>query len=136
MHSIALILRTLPRGHMCGLHYRKSDKQKIAEAFHATKVDDFILPPRDCNFLDPRNYAPGAGLIHATACCLESNSAVEANELANPGIDFISMMPAILVLDDEREVHAVVVMTMNTYRGSRRKTQRVRCHGVGKRGFS
>ena len=26
---------------MCGRYYRKSDKQQIAEAFHATKVDDF-----------------------------------------------------------------------------------------------
>ena len=32
---------------MCGRYYRKSDKQKIAEAFHATKVDDFPLPPWD-----------------------------------------------------------------------------------------
>jgi hypothetical protein len=30
---------------MCGRYYRKGDKQKIAEAFHATKVDDFVLPP-------------------------------------------------------------------------------------------
>jgi len=34
---------------MCGRYYRKSDKQKIAEAFHATKVDDFPLPPWDYN---------------------------------------------------------------------------------------
>jgi putative SOS response-associated peptidase YedK len=34
---------------MCGSYYRKSDKQKIAEAFHATKVDDFPLPPWDYN---------------------------------------------------------------------------------------
>jgi putative SOS response-associated peptidase YedK len=34
---------------MCGHYYRKSDKQKIAEAFHATKVDDFPLPPWDYN---------------------------------------------------------------------------------------
>jgi putative SOS response-associated peptidase YedK len=34
---------------MCGRFYRKSDKQKIAEAFHATKVDDFPLPPWDYN---------------------------------------------------------------------------------------
>jgi hypothetical protein len=32
---------------MCGRYYRKSDKQKIAEAFHATKVDEFPLPPWD-----------------------------------------------------------------------------------------
>lgn len=34
---------------MCGRYYRRSDKQKIAEAFHATKVDDFPLPPDDYN---------------------------------------------------------------------------------------
>ena len=34
---------------MCGRYYRKSDKQKIAEAFRATKVDDFPLPPWDYN---------------------------------------------------------------------------------------
>ena len=34
---------------MCGRYYRKSDKQKIAEAFHTTKVDDFPLPPWDYN---------------------------------------------------------------------------------------
>jgi putative SOS response-associated peptidase YedK len=34
---------------MCGRYYRRSDKQKIAEAFHATKVDDFELPPADYN---------------------------------------------------------------------------------------
>jgi putative SOS response-associated peptidase YedK len=34
---------------MCGRYYRKSDKQKIAEVFHATKVDDFVLPPWDYN---------------------------------------------------------------------------------------
>ena len=34
---------------MCGRYCRKSDKQKIAEAFHATKVDDFPLPPWDYN---------------------------------------------------------------------------------------
>jgi putative SOS response-associated peptidase YedK len=34
---------------MCGRYYRKSDKQKIAEAFHATRVDDFPLPPWDYN---------------------------------------------------------------------------------------
>jgi putative SOS response-associated peptidase YedK len=30
-------------------YYRKSDKQKIAEVFHATQVDDFPLPPWDYN---------------------------------------------------------------------------------------
>ncbi len=34
---------------MCGRYYRKSDKQKIAETFHATRVDDFPLPPWDYN---------------------------------------------------------------------------------------
>ena len=34
---------------MCGRYYRKSDKQKIAEAFHVSKVDDFPLPPWDFN---------------------------------------------------------------------------------------
>jgi putative SOS response-associated peptidase YedK len=39
---------------MCGRYYRKSDKQKIAEAFHATKVDDFPLPPWDYNVAPTR----------------------------------------------------------------------------------
>jgi putative SOS response-associated peptidase YedK len=34
---------------MCGRYYRKSDKQKIAEGFHVSKVDDFPLPPWDYN---------------------------------------------------------------------------------------
>ena len=34
---------------MCGRYYRMSDKQKIAEAFHVGKVDDFPLPPWDYN---------------------------------------------------------------------------------------
>jgi|SRR5215472_224488 len=34
---------------MCGRYYRKSDKQKIAEAFHASSVDDFPMPPWDHN---------------------------------------------------------------------------------------
>ena len=32
---------------MCGRYYRKSNKQKIAEAFHASRVDDLVLPPWD-----------------------------------------------------------------------------------------
>jgi putative SOS response-associated peptidase YedK len=32
---------------MCGRYYRKSDKKKIADAFHAAKVNDFPLPPWD-----------------------------------------------------------------------------------------
>ena len=39
---------------MCGRYYRKKDKQKIAEAFHATKVDDFVVPPRDYNVAPTR----------------------------------------------------------------------------------
>jgi putative SOS response-associated peptidase YedK len=34
---------------MCGRYYRRSDKQKIAEAFHVSQVDDFALPPWDYN---------------------------------------------------------------------------------------
>jgi putative SOS response-associated peptidase YedK len=34
---------------MCGRYYRKGDKQKIAEAFHVSKVDDFPLPSWDYN---------------------------------------------------------------------------------------
>jgi hypothetical protein len=35
---------------MCGRYYRKSDKQKIAEAFHAHLVDDGTpSPPWDYN---------------------------------------------------------------------------------------
>lgn len=34
---------------MCGRYYRRSDKQKIAEAFHVKKVGDFPLPPWDYN---------------------------------------------------------------------------------------
>jgi putative SOS response-associated peptidase YedK len=34
---------------MCGRYYRKSDKQKIADAFHVKHVEDFPLPPWDYN---------------------------------------------------------------------------------------
>jgi putative SOS response-associated peptidase YedK len=34
---------------MCGRYYRRSDKQKIAEAFHVKQVGDFPLPPADYN---------------------------------------------------------------------------------------
>jgi putative SOS response-associated peptidase YedK len=34
---------------MCGRYYRRSNKQRIAEAFHATRIDDFPLPPWDYN---------------------------------------------------------------------------------------
>jgi hypothetical protein len=36
----------------------KSDKQKIAEAFHASKVDDFVLPPWDYNVIRPSFAEP------------------------------------------------------------------------------
>ena len=42
---------------MCGRYYRRSDKQKIAEAFHASKVDDFPLPPWDYN-VAPQTMQP------------------------------------------------------------------------------
>jgi putative SOS response-associated peptidase YedK len=42
---------------MCGRYYRRSDKQKIAEVFHATKVDDFPLPPWDYN-VAPQTMQP------------------------------------------------------------------------------
>lgn len=34
---------------MCGRYYRRSDKQKIAEVFHVSQVEDFPLPPWDYN---------------------------------------------------------------------------------------
>jgi putative SOS response-associated peptidase YedK len=34
---------------MCGRYYRRSDKQKIAEAFHVAQVEDFPLPSWDYN---------------------------------------------------------------------------------------
>lgn len=42
---------------MCGRYYRKSDKQKIAETFHVTVVDDFVLPPWDYN-VAPTTFQP------------------------------------------------------------------------------
>jgi hypothetical protein len=45
---------------MCGRYYRKSDKQKIAEAFHVTKVDDFPLPPWDYNVAPPLRSNPSS----------------------------------------------------------------------------
>lgn len=42
---------------MCGRYYRKSDKQKIAESFHVTHVDDFPLPPADYN-VSPTTMQP------------------------------------------------------------------------------
>nr|AOS95179.1 putative ACR [uncultured bacterium] len=40
---------------MCGRYYRKSDKQKIAEAFHVKQVGDFPLPPSDYNVAPSTN---------------------------------------------------------------------------------
>jgi hypothetical protein len=34
---------------MCDRYYRRSDEQKIAEAFHVGQVDDFALPRWDYN---------------------------------------------------------------------------------------
>ena len=42
---------------MCGRYYRRSDKQKIAEAFHIAQVDDFALPPWDYN-VAPTTHQP------------------------------------------------------------------------------
>ena len=42
---------------MCGRYYRKADKQKIAEAFHVSQVDDFVLPPWDYN-VAPTTFQP------------------------------------------------------------------------------
>lgn len=38
----------IPCSYVCR-YYRKGDKQKIAEAFHVGKVDDFPLPQWDYN---------------------------------------------------------------------------------------
>jgi putative SOS response-associated peptidase YedK len=42
---------------MCGRYYRRSDKQKIAEAFHIAQVDDFLMSPWDYN-VAPTNHQP------------------------------------------------------------------------------
>jgi putative SOS response-associated peptidase YedK len=42
---------------MCGRYFRRSDKQKIAEAFHVAQVDDFALPPWDYN-VSPTTQQP------------------------------------------------------------------------------
>ncbi|RZU39309.1 SOS response-associated peptidase [Edaphobacter modestus] len=42
---------------MCGRYYRRSDKQKIAEAFHVKQVGDFPLPPWDYN-VAPQTMQP------------------------------------------------------------------------------
>ena len=46
---------------MCGRYYKRCDKQKIAESFHVTEVDDFSLPPWDYN-VAPHTMQP---IIHA-----------------------------------------------------------------------
>jgi putative SOS response-associated peptidase YedK len=42
---------------MCGRYYRRSDKQKIAEAFHISQVGDFALPPWGYN-VAPTTFQP------------------------------------------------------------------------------
>ncbi len=43
---------------MCGRYYRRSDKQRIAEAFQVGKLsDDFVLPPWDYN-VAPTTHQP------------------------------------------------------------------------------
>lgn len=43
---------------MCGRYYRRSDKQRISEAFHLGKLpDDFVLPPWDYN-VAPTTHQP------------------------------------------------------------------------------
>src|ERR1700692_4212507 len=43
---------------MCGRYYRRSDKQRIAEAFHLGQLPDgFVLPPWDYN-VAPTTHQP------------------------------------------------------------------------------
>ena len=43
---------------MCGRYYRRSDKQRIAEAFHLGKLaNGFVLPPADYN-IAPTTFQP------------------------------------------------------------------------------
>src|SRR5580698_6329328 len=43
---------------MCGRYYRRSDKQRIADAFHlGTLPDEFVLPPWDYN-VAPTTFQP------------------------------------------------------------------------------
>jgi len=42
---------------MCGRYYRRSDKQRIAEAFHAGIPSDFVLPDWDYN-VAPTTFQP------------------------------------------------------------------------------
>jgi hypothetical protein len=42
---------------MCGRYYRRSDKQRIAEAFHLGQIPEgFVLPDWDYN-VAPKQYA-------------------------------------------------------------------------------
>src|SRR5271163_4159187 len=43
---------------MCGRYYRRSDKQRIAEAFHAGVPPDLVLPDWDYN-VAPTTFQPG-----------------------------------------------------------------------------
>ena len=42
---------------MCGRYVRKSDKQKIADAFHLAKVPDVVMAPSDYN-VAPTTFQP------------------------------------------------------------------------------
>jgi putative SOS response-associated peptidase YedK len=42
---------------MCGRYYRRSDKQKIAEAFHIRNSDGLVVPPWDYN-VAPTTFQP------------------------------------------------------------------------------
>jgi putative SOS response-associated peptidase YedK len=43
---------------MCGRYYRRSDKKRIAEAFHlGTLPEGFVLPPADYN-VAPTTFQP------------------------------------------------------------------------------
>ena len=54
---------------MCGRYYRRSDKQKIAEAFRVGQLPEgFVLPPWDYNVaLRPTSPLSDAAVIPATA---------------------------------------------------------------------
>ena len=54
-----------------GRYYRKTDKQKIAEVFHATKIDESPLPPWDYN-VAPTSMQPSsarAAIPRNASCC-------------------------------------------------------------------
>jgi putative SOS response-associated peptidase YedK len=42
---------------MCGRYYRRSDKQKVAEAFHIRDSEGLIVPPWDYN-VAPTTFQP------------------------------------------------------------------------------